>query len=195
VLVKRVIDGDTVELSTGEKVRLIGVDTPETKDLPKPVQYFGKEVTAFTRQLVEGKPVHLEYDQPRQDKYARTLAYVYLEDGTLVNVKIIRQRHAWAHDKVMILDGETVITGSYNWTVAADEQNGENLLMIRDPRLAKVYTENWQRHAHTARHTGLWCRGGRASTWDESISHAGVPSGWTAQLSRMAEGSEERKGE
>jgi phosphatidylserine/phosphatidylglycerophosphate/cardiolipin synthase-like enzyme len=148
VLVKRVIDGDTVELSTGEKVRLIGVDTPETKDLPKPVQYFGKEVTAFTRQLVEGKPVRLEYDQQRQDKYARTLAYVYLEDGTLVNVEIIRQRHAWAHDKVMILDGETVITGSYNWTVAADEQNGENLLMIRDPRLAKVYTENWRRHAH-----------------------------------------------
>jgi Staphylococcal nuclease homologue len=50
VPVTRVIDGDTVELSTGEKVRLIGVDTPETKDPRKPVQYFGKEATAFTRQ-------------------------------------------------------------------------------------------------------------------------------------------------
>lgn len=56
--------------------------------------------------------------------------------------------HAWAHDKVMILDGEIVITGSYNWTVAAERNNGENLLVIRDPRLAGVYTENWWRHAH-----------------------------------------------
>jgi phosphatidylserine/phosphatidylglycerophosphate/cardiolipin synthase-like enzyme len=57
-------------------------------------------------------------------------------------------RHAWAHDKVMILDGEFVITGSFNWTVAADTQNGENLLVIRDPRLARVYTENWRHHVH-----------------------------------------------
>jgi phosphatidylserine/phosphatidylglycerophosphate/cardiolipin synthase-like enzyme len=57
-------------------------------------------------------------------------------------------QHAWAHDKVMILDGAIVIPGSYNWTVAADKQNGENLLVIRDPRLAAVYTENWRRHVH-----------------------------------------------
>jgi phosphatidylserine/phosphatidylglycerophosphate/cardiolipin synthase-like enzyme len=57
-------------------------------------------------------------------------------------------QHAWAHDKLMILDGEIVITGSYNWTVAAEKQNGENLLVIRDRRLAGVYTENWRRHAH-----------------------------------------------
>lgn len=56
-------------------------------------------------------------------------------------------RHEWAHDKVLILDGEIVITGSYNWTVAAEKDNGENLLVIRDRRLAKLYTENWQRHA------------------------------------------------
>ena len=48
----------------------------------------------------------------------------------------------------MILDGEIVITGSYNWTVAAEKHNGENLLVIRDPRLAGLYTENWRRHAH-----------------------------------------------
>jgi phosphatidylserine/phosphatidylglycerophosphate/cardiolipin synthase-like enzyme len=57
-------------------------------------------------------------------------------------------QHTWAHDKVMIVDGAIVITGSYNWTVAAEQQNGENLLVIRDPRLAGVYTENWRRHAH-----------------------------------------------
>jgi Staphylococcal nuclease homologue len=81
VIVKRVIDGNTLELSTGEKVRLIGVDTPETKDPREPVQYFGKEATAFTMQLVEGKRLRLEYDQQRQDTYGRVLAYVYLEEA------------------------------------------------------------------------------------------------------------------
>jgi hypothetical protein len=59
VVVKRVVDGDTVELITGEKVCLIGVDTPETKDPRKPVQSFGKEATAFTKQLIEGKCIRL----------------------------------------------------------------------------------------------------------------------------------------
>ena len=47
----------------------------------------------------------------------------------------------------MILDAAIVITGSYNWTLAAENKNGENLLMIRAPQLAAVYTENWQYHA------------------------------------------------
>jgi phosphatidylserine/phosphatidylglycerophosphate/cardiolipin synthase-like enzyme len=63
--------------------------------------------------------------------------------------------HEWAHDKVMILDGSIVITGSYNWTLAAENKNGENLLVIRDPRLAAVYAENWQCHAaHSFRYRG-----------------------------------------
>jgi micrococcal nuclease len=98
-VVKRVIDGDTVELITGEKIRLIGVDTPETKDPRKPVQYFGQEATAFTQRLVEGKRVRLEYDQPRQDKYGRTLAYMYLEDGTFVNAEIITQGYGFAYTR------------------------------------------------------------------------------------------------
>jgi phosphatidylserine/phosphatidylglycerophosphate/cardiolipin synthase-like enzyme len=48
----------------------------------------------------------------------------------------------------MIVDSEIVVTGSYNWTVTAEKGNGENLLVIRDPQLAGVYTENWRRHAH-----------------------------------------------
>ena len=52
-LVKRVIDGDTIQLSNGERVRLIGVDTPETKHPKKPVKYFGKEAYAFTKRMVE----------------------------------------------------------------------------------------------------------------------------------------------
>ena len=66
--------------------------------------------------------------------------------GTGVAVSL-DERHEWAHDKVMILDREVVITGSYNWTLSAENKNGENLLVIRDPRLAAVYTENWRHHA------------------------------------------------
>ncbi|MDA8408224.1 MAG: phospholipase D family protein [Deltaproteobacteria bacterium] len=54
--------------------------------------------------------------------------------------------HAIAHDKIMIIDGTTVITGSFNFTRAAEEGNAENLLIIRSPELAKLYTENWNRH-------------------------------------------------
>ncbi len=54
--------------------------------------------------------------------------------------------HAIAHNKVMVIDGETVITGSFNFTKAAEEKNAENLLVIRDKRLAELYTRNWQGH-------------------------------------------------
>ncbi|WP_300157108.1 phospholipase D family protein [Solidesulfovibrio sp.] len=54
--------------------------------------------------------------------------------------------HAIAHNKVMVLDGNVVVTGSFNFTRAAEEKNAENLLIIRDQRLAKLYTNNWQKH-------------------------------------------------
>lgn len=60
--VKHVIDGDTIELANGEKVRLIGVDTPETKHPNKPVEYFGEEAYRFTKRMVKGKKVRLEFD-------------------------------------------------------------------------------------------------------------------------------------
>jgi micrococcal nuclease len=93
----RVIDGDTIVLDGQETIRLIGVDTPETKDPRKPVQYFGQEAYEFTRKLVEGKKVRLEYDQDRVDKYGRTLAYVYLEDGSHVNAQIILMGYGHAY--------------------------------------------------------------------------------------------------
>jgi phosphatidylserine/phosphatidylglycerophosphate/cardiolipin synthase-like enzyme len=58
----------------------------------------------------------------------------------------IDAKHTIAHNKVMIIDGETVITGSFNFTKAAEEKNAENLLVIRDRKLAERYTKNWQEH-------------------------------------------------
>ena len=99
--VTRVIDGDTLVLDGGERVRLIGVDTPETVHPQKPVEYFGKEASEFTRRAAEGRRVRLEYDQGtgRQDRYGRTLAYVYLEDGRLLNLKIIEGGYGHAYTR------------------------------------------------------------------------------------------------
>jgi phosphatidylserine/phosphatidylglycerophosphate/cardiolipin synthase-like enzyme len=59
----------------------------------------------------------------------------------------IDAQHAIAHNKVMVIDGETVITGSFNFTKAAEENNAENLLIIHDRKLAERYTKNWREHA------------------------------------------------
>jgi phosphatidylserine/phosphatidylglycerophosphate/cardiolipin synthase-like enzyme len=58
----------------------------------------------------------------------------------------IDAKHTIAHNKVMVIDGEMVITGSFNFTKAAEEKNAENLLVIRDKKLAERYTKNWQEH-------------------------------------------------
>jgi phosphatidylserine/phosphatidylglycerophosphate/cardiolipin synthase-like enzyme len=58
----------------------------------------------------------------------------------------IDAKHAIAHNKIMIIDGKTVLTGSFNFTKAAEFNNAENLLVIQDPVLAKKYTANWQAH-------------------------------------------------
>jgi len=101
-LCTRVIDGDTILLDMNgeqERVRLIGVDTPETVHPTKPVKYFGKEASEFTKSMVEGKRVRLEYDWQRRDKYGRLLAYVYLEDGTFLNAEIIKQGYGFAYTR------------------------------------------------------------------------------------------------
>ena len=59
----------------------------------------------------------------------------------------IDAKHAIAHNKVMVIDGQTVITGSFNFTKAAEEHNAENLLVIRSPELAAKYAANWKAHA------------------------------------------------
>jgi len=97
--VSRVIDGDTVILENGERIRLIGVDTTEKTHPLKLVEYFSNESTQFTKQLLEGKEVRLEYDKEKRGKYGRLLAYIYLMDGTFVNAEIIKQGYGFAYTK------------------------------------------------------------------------------------------------
>jgi len=82
----------------------------------------------------------------------------YSEVDFLVNVGIptrIDARHAIAHNKIIIIDDQVVVTGSFNFTKAAEEHNAENLLVIRSPELAKKYTDNWNDHnAHSDPYAG-----------------------------------------
>jgi phosphatidylserine/phosphatidylglycerophosphate/cardiolipin synthase-like enzyme len=87
----------------------------------------------------------------------------------------IDANHAIAHNKVMVIDGEIVITGSFNFTKAAQEKNVENVLIIRDRSLAAQYTQNWDAHRqHSQLYVGrgvrqLWEAGGDAKAMREAI--------------------------
>ena len=94
-----VVDGDTIVARVNgnkERIRLIGIDTPETKKPNTPVQCFGPEASKFTTRLLPpGTALHLERDVEARDKYDRLLAYVYrADDGLFVNLHIVRQGYA-----------------------------------------------------------------------------------------------------
>lgn len=100
--VTEVFDGDTISVDMNgkrEKIRMIGVDTPETHDPRKAVQCFGQRASEFTTKLLLGKEIRLEADPTNQnrDRYDRLLRYVYLPDGTLVNAAIISRGYGFAY--------------------------------------------------------------------------------------------------
>jgi micrococcal nuclease len=87
IVVARVIDGDTIGLRNGQRVRLLGIDATEKG------QYYHDEATGRLRQLVEGKRVTLEKDVSNRDRYGRLLRYVY-SDGLFVNLEMIKEGYA-----------------------------------------------------------------------------------------------------
>lgn len=93
VKVIRVIDGDTVVIEGGRKVRYIGMNTPETVDPRKPIQCFGREASNYNKELVGGKMVRLEKDVSETDRYDRLLRYVYV-DNIFVNLKLVEDGYA-----------------------------------------------------------------------------------------------------
>ena len=93
-VIVRAVDGDTavVKVDGQEKrVRFLGVDTPETVHPNKPVQFYGKEASNFTKESLNGKRVWLEYDSNPQDRYGRHLAYIWLKNPKTINESAIRE--------------------------------------------------------------------------------------------------------
>jgi len=88
----RVVDGDTIRVRLGgteERIRYIGVDTPETVKPGTPVQCFGKAASAYNKHLLAGHSVRLVFDAERRDRYGRLLAYVYV-GPRMVNAELVR---------------------------------------------------------------------------------------------------------
>jgi micrococcal nuclease len=97
--VERVVDGDTVDVRIGagtERVRLLGINTPESVDPRKPVECYGKEASKRTADLLpRGTRVRLVRDVEARDKYGRLLAYIYrVDDGSHVNLTLVREGYA-----------------------------------------------------------------------------------------------------
>lgn len=113
--VKRALDGDTLLLTNRDRVRLIGVNTPEVHESKKlyrdaertgrdvsTIKQLGKKASEFTKSRVDKKEVRLEYDQANahighMDEYERILAYIYLKDGILLNAEITKQGYRFAY--------------------------------------------------------------------------------------------------
>lgn len=96
VKVINVVDGDTIKIDTGETVRYIGIDTPESVDPRKPVQCFAKEASAKNEELVLGKIVELEKDISDRDKYGRLLRYIRIGE-VLINEVLVREGYAHSY--------------------------------------------------------------------------------------------------
>jgi micrococcal nuclease len=96
-VVKKVIDGDTIQLESGETVRYIGIDAPELYIKEGGSEFYAKEAARFNKKLVFLKKVKLEFDDERQDSHGRMLAYVFVKN-TFVNAELVRQGYA----KVMV---------------------------------------------------------------------------------------------
>jgi endonuclease YncB( thermonuclease family) len=90
VTVERVIDGDTFKTTKGEKIRLLGINTPEIRHDTSPAQPFGNAAKKALQGLIAGKQVRLTFDKEKEDRYGRTLAHVYLKGGLWVNAELVK---------------------------------------------------------------------------------------------------------
>jgi micrococcal nuclease len=102
------VDGDTVRvripnppagLGAVETIRLIGVDTPETVHPSRPVEFFGKEASGFTRDRLLDQTVYLAFDWDLRDRYGRLLAYIYTAGGRCFNAELIREGYGHAYTR------------------------------------------------------------------------------------------------
>ncbi len=93
--VKWIVDGDTIVLTDGQKVRYIGINAPELARDDHIAEPYGEEAKRFNARLLQQKKVRLEFDIEPNDRYQRRLAYVFLKDGTFVNAEMLSQGYAY----------------------------------------------------------------------------------------------------
>ena len=142
--VKWVVDGDTIVLTGGTKVRYIGINAPELARDDHVEEPFGIEAKRFNSQLVNKKKVRLEFDTEPNDRYQRRLAYVFLKDGTFVNAAMISA--GFAHllylkpnvkyvDKLLAQQREAMMKGRGIWS----NWNEQNATYIGNKRSRRFH--------------------------------------------------------
>ena len=135
--VSRVVDGDTMSVIVGNeerRVRFLGVDTPETVHPNKPVQYYGKEASQFTKNSLTGKRIWLEYDKNPTDRYNRHLAYIWTSKPNQINESTMREN---MFNAKLLLDGYAKV------------------MMIKPNTKYKELFEKFQNEAKSSKR-GLW---------------------------------------
>jgi micrococcal nuclease len=153
-----VTDGDTIRVNVNgihEKIRLIGIDTPETKDPRKPVEYFGLEAAQYTDRHLRGQTVRLELDQANahighRDRYGRLLAYVYV-GGELFNLQIIRDGYAHAYTKYPFSMME-----AFREAQSSAREASQGLWRLLRSHRVRWYTSRRQERSITVTGAGTW---------------------------------------
>ena len=119
------------------------------------VQAYSFTSAPIAKALVDAhkRGIKLEVILDKSQKKEKYTSATFLNNAGIPTY--IDSKHAIAHNKIMVIDKETVITGSFNFTKAAEEKNAENLLIIRNKKLAEIYIDNWNKHKeHSDRYKG-----------------------------------------
>lgn len=130
VCINFIYDGDTVRANTGELIRLLGVDAPEMNWEEGEPEFYAREAFEYTKENLLGQLVYLEYDEVKEDKYGRTLAYLFLADGSFFNEKLLEEGYARLllippnlkySDKLKEAEAEARNAGRGIWSTADEE--------------------------------------------------------------------------
>ena len=128
-------------------------------------------VNALVRAHRRGVEVRaiVDYGQLHDRRYHTEANEVRILRAAGIPVLVDRPRHGLMHDKVMIIDGDTVITGSFNYTYRAEHSNVENVLVIHDPALAAQYARHWRSRAAMATESNGSSNAPRAASWSGAV--------------------------
>lgn len=147
----RVIDGDTAVLAGGARVRFLGIDAPEMEKDGQPAEFMAHQSKAYVAQLILGKTVRLEYDQERYDRYGRLLAYLFLPDGTNVNIAVVRQGlarvyfhppNALHQETLLAAQQEAITAGRGLWQKLSQKQEAAETYYLGNKNSLRLHRPN-----------------------------------------------------
>lgn len=143
VFIDYVYDGDTVRTAAGERVRLIGLDTPEMNWEEGEAEFYAREAFEYSKGRLLEQHVYLEYDREKKDKYDRTLAYFFLADGTFFNQKLLEKGYA----SLLLIPPNLKYTAELKEAAAEARDLGRGVWSYWDNLSSELPEINWQEAA------------------------------------------------